>query len=78
MKTSLMNVFLLSGVRPGNLIVSLSNERSVNTSRTFSVEKEKVYTVLLVGVPGSTDSTKADQIKYITNGTVTPQGRFMK
>ena len=61
-----------SGVAPGNLTVSVSNESNVNTRRTFTVEKDKVYTVLLVGMPGSTDSTKAVQIKYITNGTVTP------
>lgn len=61
-----------SGVAPGSLTVSVSNGNSLNTSRTFPVEKDKVYTVLLVELPGSTDSTKAIQITYITNGTVTP------
>ncbi|MES2892209.1 MAG: DUF4397 domain-containing protein [Bacteroidota bacterium] len=65
-------VSAFTGFAPGNVTLAVNNEGNVNASRTFPVEKDKVYTVLLVGVPGSNDSTKAVQIKYITNGTITP------
>jgi hypothetical protein len=52
----------------------MDNYRSdrCDTSRTVTLEKDKVYTVLLVGIPGLTDKTKSVQIKYIANGTLTP------
>jgi hypothetical protein len=57
------------GITPGDISVKVNNE-SVNSSRTITVEKGKIYTVLLVGIPGQTDSAKAVQIKFIQNGTV--------
>ncbi len=38
----------------------------------MALEKDKVYTLLLTGMPNATDTTKAVKIKYIVNGTVTP------
>lgn len=60
------------GVTPGDFSVSISNGSSINASRTVTLEKNKVYTVLLVGIPGETDTTRSVQIKYIANGTLTP------
>lgn len=60
------------GVTPGDFSVSISNGSSINAARTVTLEKDKVYTVLLVGIPGETDTTKSVQIKYIANGTLTP------
>lgn len=60
------------GVTPGDFSVSISNGSTINATRTVTLEKSKVYTVLLVGIPGQTDTTKSVQIKYISNGTLTP------
>jgi len=58
-------------VNPGNLTVTASAE-NYSVNRTISVEKDKVYTIMLMGIPQTTDTTKAVQIKYILNGTLTP------
>lgn len=63
-------VSAFTGVTPGDLAIKLSNDSSIAATRTITVEKGKVYTVLLVGIPGSTDENKKVQIKFITNGTV--------
>ena len=60
------------GITPGNIAISVNAESTVNVSRTITVEQGKIYTILLVGQPGATDSTKAVQIKFIQNGQVTP------
>lgn len=56
-------------VTPGSLSVNVSNEASA--SRTITVAQQKAYTILLMGQPNQTDSTKAVQIRFIQNGTVT-------
>ncbi|MGN6531960.1 MAG: DUF4397 domain-containing protein [Ginsengibacter sp.] len=58
-------------VNPGNLTVTASGE-NYSVNRTISVEKDKVYTIMLMGIPQATDTIKAVQIKYILNGTVSP------
>ena len=60
------------GITPGNITVNVNAETSVNSSRTITVDQGKIYTILLVGSPTATDSTKAVQIKFIQNGQVTP------
>jgi len=60
------------GITPGDITINVSAETSVNANRTISVEQGKIYTILLVGSPTATDSTKAVQIKFIQNGQVTP------
>jgi hypothetical protein len=59
-------------VTPGDIDLKVNNESTFSAERTITVEKNKVYTVLLMGLPGQTDTTRAVQIKYIQNGTVTP------
>ncbi|MEP7372883.1 MAG: DUF4397 domain-containing protein [Chitinophagaceae bacterium] len=58
-------------VNTGNVEVKVNNNTTINASRTITLEQGKVYTILLVGIPGQTDTTKAVQIKYITNGNLT-------
>ena len=60
------------GITPGDITVNVNAETSVNASRTIPVEQGKIYTILLVGSPTATDSSKAVQIKFIQNGQVTP------
>lgn len=58
-------------VEPGQVNVRINNESSVNANRTISLDQHKAYTVLFMGLPSQTDSTKAVQIRFIENGTVT-------
>lgn len=59
-----------AAVNPGDITVSVNNEGGTPVSRTITIETKKIYTVLLVGVSGSTDTEKAVQIKFISNGTL--------
>lgn len=61
-----------AAVAPGDVAVSVSNEGSINANRTITLESKKVYTVLLQGIPGSTETDKAVQVKFVANGQVTP------
>lgn len=55
-------------VEPGETIISINNEGTINTSRSISLEARKVYTVLLIGSPLEVDETKAVQIRFVENG----------
>ena len=58
-------------VDPGDLSVSIDNEKNVNKNRTINVAQSKAYTILLTGIPNAADTNQAVQIRYIENGTVT-------
>ena len=58
-------------VEPGNLTVAVTNEGPVHVNRTLSLEQHKAYTILLMGLPNQSDTTRSVQIRYIENGTVT-------
>lgn len=66
---SLGQVSPFIAVTPGSLNVNVSNEATA--SRTITVAQQKAYTILLMGQPAQSDSTKAVQIRFIENGTVT-------
>jgi len=57
-------------VNAGELLVKVSNSTTIDATRTITVQQGNVYTILLVGAPGQTDTTKAVQVKYILNGSV--------
>lgn len=59
-------------IAPGDISMNVSNDSTISTSRTIPVQKDGVYTVLIMGMPGAADTTRAVQIKYIVNGTITP------
>lgn len=65
-------VSAFKGITPGDITINVNAETSGNANRTITVEQGKIYTILLVGSPTATDSTKAIQIKFIQNGQVTP------
>ena len=56
---------------PGQVTIAINNNSTIDANRTITLEQGKVYTILLVGIPGATDSTKTVQIKYIQNGSLT-------
>jgi hypothetical protein len=58
-------------VNVGSVNLSVNNGNNISANRTITIEENKVYTVLFVGIPGSTDPDKAVQIRFIQNGTVT-------
>lgn len=54
---------------PGQASISIGNKtQTINASRTITLEAKKVYTLLFIGAPNQSDSTKAVQIRYISNG----------
>jgi hypothetical protein len=57
-------------VSAGDVKIAASNGSNISTDRTLAVESGKVYTVLIVGVPGATDNEKKVQIRYVVNGLV--------
>jgi hypothetical protein len=61
-----------AAVSPGDVTINLSNEGTINASRTITLEPRKVYTVLLQGIPGHAEQERNVQIKFIANGQVNP------
>lgn len=61
-----------AAVDPGEITVELSSTENagITASRNITVEQKKVYTILLVGVPGATDDSQKVQIRFIENGTL--------
>ncbi|HSN59654.1 MAG TPA: hypothetical protein VLR49_01875, partial [Ferruginibacter sp.] len=55
-------------VNAGSLTASITIE---NTSRTITVEENKIYTILFVGLPNQTNPALAPQVKFIVNGSAT-------
>lgn len=66
---SYASVSNFTAVNAGDVAINVSNGGTIDANRTITLEANKVYTVLLSGVPGSTGSDNV-QIKYITNGTL--------
>lgn len=56
-------------VAAGDLSVAVKNG-AVDIGRTITVQAGKVYTVLLIGLPGAESETTKPQIKYVENGTL--------
>ena len=69
--TSFGDVSKFTPFAPGNITVNLSNDSSISANKTFTLAKDNVYTILMTGIPHTTDTARAVQIKYIVNGTVT-------
>lgn len=55
---------------PGEATIKVIDQGNVLTSRTITLEKGKIYTILLVGDPAATSDVNKVQIKFIVNGTV--------
>jgi Domain of unknown function (DUF4397) len=66
------NVSAYKAVNAGPVNTAVVSGSDFSASRTITLEENKVYTVLFVGDPTATDSTRNVQIKFIQNGTVTP------
>ncbi len=64
------NISAFVAATPGAVTISINNNDNIQANRTITLEERKVYTALLIGVPGSTDSLKSIQIRYIENGTL--------
>ena len=54
----------------GDVRVQINNESTIDTSRTINLEKGKIYTVLLTGLPESTNTDFKVDIKFIVNATL--------
>ena len=58
-------------VNAGQLATSISNGGSINANRTITIEENRIYTILMIGLPNTTDPAKAIQIRFVQNGTAT-------
>jgi len=63
-----------TAIVPGEVSIAVKNGTAIDANRTITVEAKKVYTVLLVGMPGETDEFKKVQIRFVQNGTLTDEG----
>jgi hypothetical protein len=61
-----------AAVDPGQVTVTVKNSATIDANRSIELQQGKVYTVLLIGIPGEADTGKAVQIKYIENGSLSP------
>ena len=61
-------VSAFAAVAPGQVNIAIS-KNGVTKDRPLSLEQQKVYTILLLGVPGS-NTADSMQVRYITNGTL--------
>jgi hypothetical protein len=59
-------------VNAGSVNTSISNGGNILTTRTITLEANKIYTVLFSGLPGQADPSKTVQTRFIQNGTITP------
>jgi hypothetical protein len=59
-----------TAVTPGDIKIAVSNGGNIATDRTVTVESGKVYTALVIGVPGATDDLRKVQIRYVQNGVI--------
>jgi hypothetical protein len=70
-KESFATVSAFSAVNSGDITVTVSNGTTISATRTITIEKNKIYSILLMGKPGSANSATQVQIKFIVNGIVT-------
>ena len=66
------NVSSFAMVNAGEVSTSVTNGEGIAATRNITLEENKVYTVMLTGLPGTTDSTRDAEVKFILNGTITP------
>ena len=57
-------------VAPGDFTIDITNDSTIAANKTITFEKDKVYTILLSGMPHTTDTARTVKIKYIVNGTL--------
>lgn len=56
-------------ISAGQVDIAVTNGGQINASRSITLEQNKVYTVLLSGIPGATGDN-AVAVKFIANGTL--------
>lgn len=68
--SSFGNISEFTAVPAGDITINVNGGATIDASRTISVEERKLYTVLLLGIPGSTTASDSLQIRYVVNGTL--------
>jgi len=61
-----------TGITPGDISLKVNNDSTISVSRTITVAKNSVYTILISGITNTTDTTYAVKINYIQNGMIAP------
>lgn len=62
-----------TAVDPGEISVAVKQGSAIDASRNITVEAKKVYTILLIGVPGDSTEAKKPQIRFVLNGALTDE-----
>lgn len=68
-------VSAFTGVGSDSIRITASNGGTIQTTRTIKVTAPKVYTILLTGFPGTTDTSKTVRISLIENGSLSTTQR---
>ncbi|SIT25249.1 protein of unknown function [Filimonas lacunae] len=55
-------------VTPGDITIKADNGATINASSVLAAQATGVYTAVVMGFPGSTDTAKAVKVKFILNG----------
>lgn len=71
--SSMGHVSAFKEVAPGDVSIVVASEGTTDTTRTINLVKNGIYTVLISGVPGATDTSSTVKIKFVQNGTVLPK-----
>ena len=58
-------------VSAGQVNASIGNGTTISASRAMTLEENKIYTFLFVGIPAAADTGRAVQIRFIQNGSIT-------
>lgn len=62
-----------SPAAPGNINIVLSNaDHSIDVNRTIAIEKDGIYTILLVGLPSAVNPDNNVKILFTQNATIAP------
>ncbi len=61
-----------TALAPGQITINVSSGDTLEADRSITIEERKVYTALLIGKPGVSDTAQSVKIKYIENGTLSP------
>jgi hypothetical protein len=59
-------------VNAGQVNTSVNNGSNITANRLITLDENKVYTLLFVGVPAAADTSMAVHIRFVENGILTP------
>ena len=68
--SSFKDISQFKEIAAGDVKVTINNESTIEESRTIKLEQGKIYTILLTGLPETTNEDFGIDIKFILNATL--------